>query len=396
LSANQTLLVIEGQTAPIDNSIVVTQMSICAGDSTLMTAGAGDEYLWSSGETSQSIYGHPNVSYTVQVTNAYGFSATSPSADILEAYIDYSMIVTTADSCGANSGAGLVYNLDANITNFVWEGSETTAEVTGLTTGYYDITFTDNITCVYEDSIWINELAGPLTSLLPDSPTCNNGIDGEAMAIVTGNGPFDFSWSNSEITQSITGLTAGWYYLDVTDAFGCVTQDSIELINPPAMMLTGFSAAETNTDMNGEAWVDVTGGLPTYTFFWNDPQAQNTDTANGLAAGNYIVWITDANGCTDSISVQVGSTLGQTEINASEGLYLYPNPSAGVFTILLKGDQLLSKVEIYDVQMRLVDKIEGLDQNYLNYSNLNFEDGAYLVKITVQNNQSIFRRVIIE
>jgi len=396
LSANQTLLVIEGQTAPIDTSIVVAQTTICAGDSTLMTAGIGGAYMWSTGETTQSIYGFPNTTYTVEVTNAYGFSTTSSPVNILEADVDYGMTVTAVDSCGANSGSGLVYNLDTDITSYVWEGSETTAEVTGLTVGYYGIEFTDVLGCVYEDSIWIDELEGPSTAMIADSPSCNNGTDGEAMVVASGASPLTYLWSTTDVTSDVSGLTSAWYYVDVTDVYGCVTQDSVEVTNPPAMSITAFSTPENSTSQDGEAWVTVSGGVPTYTYFWNDPQAQNTDTANGLAAGNYIVWITDANGCTDSISVQVESTLDNIEFGAETGLILYPNPSIGVFTILLKGENTMSTVEIFDVQMKLVDKVEGLGQNYINYSNTNLEDGAYLVKISLDSGQSIFKRIVIE
>ncbi|MCB9232722.1 MAG: HYR domain-containing protein [Bacteroidia bacterium] len=51
-----------------------------------------------------------------------------------------------------------------------------------------------------------------------------------------------------------------------------------------------------NGDSSGIAWVKVTGGVIPYQYLWSDPVAQTTDTAVGLAAGNYAVQVTDANG----------------------------------------------------------------------------------------------------
>lgn len=53
---------------------------------------------------------------------------------------------------------------------------------------------------------------------------------------------------------------------------------------------------------NGSAIVNVSGGKAPYSFSWNTSPAQFTQTATGLAAGVYIVTVTDANTCMDTIS----------------------------------------------------------------------------------------------
>src|SRR5690606_29356603 len=56
---------------------------------------------------------------------------------------------------------------------------------------------------------------------------------------------------------------------------------------------------------DGEAMVTVSGGTAPYTYLWNDANAQTTATATGLAAGTYMVTVTDANNCTTITNVTI-------------------------------------------------------------------------------------------
>jgi gliding motility-associated-like protein len=57
---------------------------------------------------------------------------------------------------------------------------------------------------------------------------------------------------------------------------------------------------------DGTASVAVAGGVPPYSYAWNDPAAQSTSTATGLPRGFYAVTVTDAQGCSATDSVYVG------------------------------------------------------------------------------------------
>ena len=77
----------------------------------------------------------------------------------------------------------------------------------------------------------------------------------------------------------------------------------------------------TTTDDNpcfgyciGEATVTVTGGTAPYTYVWDDPLTQTTQTATDLCAGTYIVLVTDSLGLSDTISVIISQA---DQINVS-------------------------------------------------------------------------------
>ena len=72
--------------------------------------------------------------------------------------------------------------------------------------------------------------------------------------------------------------------------------------NAPSVSVSG-SDAGCNGSTDGTATATVTGGVLPYTYLWSD--GQTTSTATGLAAGSYIVTITDDSSCTDSMSITI-------------------------------------------------------------------------------------------
>ena len=63
--------------------------------------------------------------------------------------------------------------------------------------------------------------------------------------------------------------------------------------------------ASCHSGTNGTAAVATSGGLTPYTYLWNSSPLQTTQTATGLAAGNYTVAVTDANNTTSTASVTI-------------------------------------------------------------------------------------------
>ena len=73
--------------------------------------------------------------------------------------------------------------------------------------------------------------------------------------------------------------------------------------NLPFTMQLNKSAANIlsvscNSGNDGSTYVTAAGGTIPYIYLWNDLNAQTTDTAYNLSAGDYIVTVTDASGCT--------------------------------------------------------------------------------------------------
>jgi gliding motility-associated-like protein len=71
----------------------------------------------------------------------------------------------------------------------------------------------------------------------------------------------------------------------------------------------------------GQSTANISNGIPPYTFQWNDPSSQTTQTATGLCPGTYIVTVTDSFGCTSTATATIGSPVPITATTTATDAY---------------------------------------------------------------------------
>ncbi|QQR85752.1 MAG: SprB repeat-containing protein [Flavobacteriales bacterium] len=133
--------------------------------------------------------------------------------------------------------------------------------------------------------------------------SCKGGNNGSINLTPTGGTPpYAFEWSNNATTEDISGLTAGYYSVRITDAANNSKTLQTTLTEPMALTAyatlyeygNGYNVSLFNA-FNGSITVTRTGGKTPYTQVWNDGNTQQNRT--GVGADNYSFTITDANGC---------------------------------------------------------------------------------------------------
>jgi gliding motility-associated-like protein len=137
--------------------------------------------------------------------------------------------------------------------------------------------------------------------------SCFGGTNGAITISPTGLvQPLVYNWPQlGSATPTVSNLAAGVYNVLVTDSSGCSLVDSFEVIEPTQVVPNA-----TATDAlcfgatTGTATAAPTGGTPGYTYNWSGGGGTNA-TATNLGAGQYIVTVTDQNGCTALDTVQV-------------------------------------------------------------------------------------------
>ena len=146
--------------------------------------------------------------------------------------------------------------------------------------------------------------------------SCRGYSDGSAEATVTGGtAPYAYYWypatgslGVSYASSLLDSIPSGKYYLQITDISGCPKIDSVTLVDPAGMVLTGSDVSESNDgnyqiSCNGatDGYINLTiaGGSGIYTYLWIGPDGFNatTEDISGLKAGNYRCTVTDINGC---------------------------------------------------------------------------------------------------
>ncbi len=216
-----------------------------------------------------------------------------------------------------------------------------------LPTGRYGIIVTDAAGCKYgsrvrNDSDLAHVLYTSFTATLTATPAnCTDGAASIAAISPSAVLPVSYHWSNGATSSTITGLTSGIYSVDIVDAIGCMaTTDTNMLYNPFSVFVDQTTVINVPTTVtpatclsaDGAIGTFVSGGTAPYTYSWSNGAVTASQT--GLAAGQYMVSVTDANGCLghDTVLVSTSTPIAVT-FSSSPSLCTSPTGNATVLPV---------------------------------------------------------------
>ncbi|MBW8050709.1 MAG: hypothetical protein FVQ77_10310, partial [Cytophagales bacterium] len=289
-------------------------------------------FAWDNGPITEDIFGLTAGNYTVTVTDSVGcislktITITQPDVVVINA------VTLSNEKCGEVDGAIDIAVAGGTPPNtYNWSNGEATSAIDSLSAGDYSVTVTDSNGCIAIDTFTlINEVGNcviycyiEINNILVTDEVCGNSSGAIDISVINGTQPFNYSWSNGEITEDISGLTAGDYSVTVTGADGCEADDTITVNNSTGSLAITGTVVSNESCGNGQGSIDntISGGVLPYAYIWSD--GQTTEDATGLGAGNYSCTITDANGCSINMNVDVlndAGTLVQTWGNAMDEL----------------------------------------------------------------------------
>ncbi len=267
--------------------------------------GTSFTYIWSTGDTTQTITDLEPGEYTVIVTNEEGCTASATSTIVKSKTLTLS-VLTFEETCDGCNDASLTALADGNAPyTYEWSNGATTQSIDELEPGVYFVTVTDDIGCLKTEVAVINRLGcevPTIESKVTDA-SCH-GENGTVSVEVTGGiAPYNYDWSSGENNSDIE-VPAGTYYVIVTDSLECIAYTAVDIDQPEAIIAqTNVTDEVCYGDENGAIEVEVTGDFPPYTYEWS--HGATDGTLKELAPDAYTVTITDANGCTTTVSVKV-------------------------------------------------------------------------------------------
>ncbi|NVK05893.1 MAG: gliding motility-associated C-terminal domain-containing protein, partial [Flavobacteriia bacterium] len=163
--------------------------------------------------------------------------------------------------------------------------------------------------CTTTESVTITQPASALSAsaVVNANVLCFGNATGAATVMATGGtSPYTYSWSNGATTASISNVIAGTYSVTVTDVNGCQDTASVTITQPSAALSVqtiSFQNVSCFGGSTGSASATVTGGTPPYSHSWSS--GGTTANVTGLAAGSHTYTVTDANGCTASMTINI-------------------------------------------------------------------------------------------
>lgn len=346
-----------------------------------------------------------NNNVTLTVTDGFGNTSTAISVvtivddtapalscsgdiQVLECdnFVEYDA-PTIIDNCD-NGNLELIEGLPS--------GSEFPPGITLVTYQYSDLSG-NSTTCSFSidapEPLLISEIQA-------DNVTCFGNSDGALTVFPEGGfDNYTYLWNNGATTQSINNIPGGDYEVTVTDAQGCEVVANMFLPEPEEIVI-GIDNIEDDLNMTNSGSIDisVTGGAGNYTYVWklDGNVISNNEDPTNLAAGEYIVEVTDGDGClVFSDLIVVESITGTVEPDWAKEISLTPNPTSDlVFLDLptLKEDAVLELFTLTGTSLVLDFTQPQPDKYKLNFGQL--PDGIYMLKIIISE-ESISRKIIV-
>jgi len=190
-----------------------------------------------------------------------------------------------------------------------------------LSAGTYVLSVMDTVNCLIRDTVRITDPNYPLQALAASKTTTCYGQD-QGTAVVQGAGgtsPYSYNWYNSgqvsfSFNDSVYGLFAGTYYAEVTDANGCDTFATINVIQPQTPLTASIQIMDVACKGDSTGYIVSTAGgsYAPYSYYWlsgpdtlqsaSHPVNITRDSLNNLPTGSYELHIYDAWGCFESYS----------------------------------------------------------------------------------------------
>ncbi|MDX1652068.1 MAG: gliding motility-associated C-terminal domain-containing protein [Brumimicrobium sp.] len=259
-------------------------------------------------EPDEDITGLSGGTYTLVVTDDASCTSTAGPFTVNSdpgPVIDDTNVSLSDETCFGNDGSITGISVTGTNLTYEWNGIETlSADTVGLGSGNYLLTVTDGVGCSASSGPYtINEIPGPSiddSNITISDEGCNQGNGSITGITATGNN-LSFVWNGTVQPQiDLNNLSGGSYTLEVVDDLGCTATSGPYIVqNVPAPVIDASNVIIEDETCNGND-----GGIYGLTatgnglnFQWNSVSSPTIDLT-GAAAGNYVLEVTDENGCT--------------------------------------------------------------------------------------------------
>jgi gliding motility-associated-like protein len=294
-----------------------------------VTGGCGPyTYAWPNGDTDDCLDINADGDYCIDVLDANGCAGTACALDVVDPDPFTGQLETTPTTCGACNGSlNLVLQGGVGPFDIDWTGAGTVdgaLQQNDLCPGDYSVVVTDALGCVVtasatipgDDVIEVNETVSGVS--------CFGGANGViSVSIENATEPVSLTWLDSDGNaigngNTLSGLSAGEYTLNWSDAAGCTGSEVFTVAQPLAplgleatlsLYENGFNIS-TFGGNDGFIVVTATGGTAPYDYTWNPTTGNDTTSVNlNLEAGIYSLTLTDAQGCAIDTSFVLAAPL---------------------------------------------------------------------------------------
>ena len=255
----------------------------------------------------------------VTVTDAIGCSDTASAVVLQPTAMRFDSLISVPATCSnlSTGAARVVVSGGTQPYRYTWlPNGLTTPSISNLPAAQYIVSVRDFNNCTKMDTVVVSSNPPLVIQGFDFSQLkCSGDATGAIMVKASGGGGiYSYRWSTTptQTADTAKNLTAGRYFVTVTDQNNCTVSKDTTLSEPPPLnaIISQFKNIKCKGETNGTATPSVTGGTPfvgnfRYIYKWNDPLAQDAVTAVNLPVGAFTVSVTDANGCVDTANITI-------------------------------------------------------------------------------------------
>lgn len=147
--------------------------------------------------------------------------------------------------------------------------------------------------CTGIAKITLNVTPPTKSTVLKDKIICAE----DTTTLDAGDGFTNYEWSTGEATQSISNVSVGTYWVDLT-LNGCVTRQTVTVSASSTPVVSGIEIT------NNTITISVTGGAPPYKYSMDNALWQDSNSFTNVPRGKNMIYIKDSYDC-EPIAVEI-------------------------------------------------------------------------------------------
>ena len=279
----------------------------CEGQTLLLNAYPKDDshkYSWNTGSTNDSIYVNTTGTYILTIENSLGCFHSDTITTIVTPNLDVHIDPGNTVRICEGESIMLMATPAGDEFTYQWSDGETRKNNTVDQEGNYWVEVINEIGCSGRDTVFVDVIEKPDAEIIPDGPIDFCEGDSVRFSAAPDGDNYEYLWSDGSLAKEIIVYEEGEYTLEVTDQYGCIGYDTINVsfIPPPdtRIELIGSSPFCPGDSVTLNA-------LPrndNYQYLWSN--GEDSQSIRISSAGEYSLTITNETGCfaRDTISVE--------------------------------------------------------------------------------------------
>lgn len=362
-------------------SATASNLTICAGESTSLSASGASNYTWDNGlGIGNSKVVSPTTTTTYSVTGTNGSCSNTATIEIVVTPgITVNLAASQTEIC-----AGSSVSLSASGANtYSWNnglGSGSTHNVSPTSTTSYSVTGS-NGACTNNASVTVVVKDVPVVQLSTNEYVICEGDN----TTINASGADSYVWSPAGSLNTSTGSsvvaspTSSTTYNVMGSNLCGISNETIQITVNAAP-----SAPVITQNGNDLSVVLVPGETATWSLNGNVVGTGSSITIT--QDGNYEVVVTNSSGCSSSyIGYFEMKTSGIAANELNDQFIIYPNPTEGSVQLIWEGVESIESIHVYDAIGRTVLQLSEVIENQQMIDLTPFETGVYVVRIKTNN-----------